>query len=1613
MTEPLRILLLEDHPTDAELIERFLKKSGLSLITLRVDQRDTFLNALNDFHPDAILADYSLPHFDGRLALDLVRARDPNLPFIFVTGALGEEGAVELLCNGANDYVLKHLLTRLPMALERALETARRQKALHQTEQFLRESEERFRAIVETTLDWIWEVDATGCYTYVSPASQRLLGYAPEEMLGQHLTAFMLPAEAARIASRIAEIAAAQAPFSLLENTCVHRDGTLVEMETSGIPIFAADGQLLGYRGIDREITERKRQVATLLLQARRASALLELPRAADRLDEVEFMQVGQELAEELTESRIAFIHFVNDDQETIELVTWSRRTLENYCEAAFDQHYPISQAGVWADALRDRTPVVFNDYASAPYKHGLPEGHAELIRLISVPVMEGDRVRMIAGVGNKDSLYTELDVESVQLIANEIWRIVRQRRAELALRESEERFHALFENMRSGVCVYDASDDGTEFYFRDTNRAVERIEQVKSADLVGKPVTEVFPGMAASGLLAVWQRVWRSGQSEYVSPTFYQDERISGWRENFVYRLPHGELVTVYEDVSERKALELALEESRERLALALEGSDMGMWDWQVQTGKTELNERWAEMLGYTLAELQPTTLQTWLDLCHPDDRELAKQKLAQHFQGVTSHYECELRLRHKAGYWLWVLDRGKVVARDDNGQPLRMAGTHLDITARKRADEELRKLLLAVEQSPTSIVITDLNAQIEYANPAFTRVSGYTLEEANHQNPRILQSGNTPRWVYDELWKTLNAGQVWRGEFHNRRKDGSDYVELAIISPVRQPDGQITHYLAVKEDITSHKLVEEELKHYRLHLEELVETRTAELKTTEERSRLILESSADGLYGEDVDGFATFINPAACAMIGYTAEQVLGQCMHDLIHHRHADGSPYPKEDCPIQRALLHGEVLRQDEDVFWHADGHSFPVSYSSHPMYRNGELIGAVVSFFDISVQKQTEAAREAALTEAERLARLKSEFLANMSHEIRTPLNAVLGFAQIGVRQSDGRKSQDFFKRILDSGQMLLGIVNDILDFSKIEAGKLNLEQGLLDVRDVIEHAADQLRERASDRGLELQVNIAPNLPATCQGDALRLTQVLGNLLSNAIKFTEHGSVSLAVESCHCLEGCQVSVDSGQPTSNPPLDATEHSASAATVLCPLPTANCLRFTVTDTGIGMTEQQLARLFRPFEQADGSITRRFGGTGLGLAISKRLVDMMGGIISASSQLGKGSCFAVRIPLLDARGIITDAVTHTPVTSLPSNPLQRLRGLVILVAEDNPVNRLVLEELLRDEGCWLMQVENGLQAVEQVMENTPDTFDLVLMDVQMPVMDGFEAARQIHAHAPLLPIVGLTAHALPSERQQCLNAGMIDHVAKPVELDTLVNVILKYTALPQTAIAAVHPLLPEVSAEVQNNEAQLIDWTALALRYHSRPEFLPKLLESVLVGCVTYPADLRHAASRGEMTRLAFLAHTLKGTAGNLFAKRLQTLAATIEFNARAELPEAGRQAFQLATLLEALLRDITRRLETFAAPALDLAPEVDSVVMAALINQLEALLMIDDTAVNTIFEEHEALLLRFFGEQVRQFGRQIERFDYQAALETLRTFNSTAFSTLPPAPPAAAGD
>jgi len=530
--------------------------------------------------------------------------------------------------------------------------------------------------------------------------------------------------------------------------------------------------------------------------------------------------------------------------------------------------------------------------------------------------------------------------------------------------------------------------------------------------------------------------------------------------------------------------------------------------------------------------------------------------------------------------------------------------------------------------------------------------------------------------------------------------------------------------------------------LKLHHDHLEELVEQRTGELMATEARASHILESSADGLYGVDRDGVITFINPAACALLGYRPEQVIGRSGHAQFHHSKPDGTPYPVVDCPSHNALLLGRGVRVDNEVYWHADGHPVPVMYAIHPMVQVGKVTGAVISFVDMREQRAAAQARERALIAAENLARVRSEFLANMSHEIRTPLNGVLGFAEIGLRHyQNSEKARDAFTKIVASGTRLLGVINDILDFSKIEAGKLTIEQTEVRLAEVVGHAVDLVRDRAEAKQIKLQVMLAPDLPPTCISDPLRIGQVLLNVLSNAVKFTEQGSISLSL------------------------------------LCE---REQLVFSLTDSGIGMSERQLGELFNPFQQADASASRRFGGTGLGLAISKRILDLMGGAITVHSQSGVGSTVEFRLPYVPSAPLAIECpAVCADETSLGAKPLA---GISLLCAEDEPVNQAILEEILREDGARVVMVGNGREAVECVLRDGRDAYDIVLMDLQMPEMDGYEATRRILELAPDLPIIAQTAHAFLEDRERCMAAGMVAHLAKPIDPDALVKMVRQH---------------------------------------------------------------------------------------------------------------------------------------------------------------------------------------------------------------------------------------
>ncbi len=389
---------------------------------------------------------------------------------------------------------------------------------------------------------------------------------------------------------------------------------------------------------------------------------------------------------------------------------------------------------------------------------------------------------------------------------------ITENKLAENALLLSEGRFRSLFESMSNGVAIYRALKEGEDFVFLDFNEAAEKIERISRSQVIGRSVLDVFPGMREFGLFDVFQRVWRTGNAERYPVKEYKDNRIQGWKDNFVYKLPSGEIVAVYSDETGRIKAEEALKNSQERFDLALKGADLGAWDLDMRNGRTVINERAANIFGYRLDEIEPT-LDFWQSLLHPDDVSQTLVAFQEHLAGNTDSYEAEYRVKTKSGEYKWISARAKVMERDAEGRALRVTGTLQDITDRKKADEQEKSLVKAVEQAAEGIVITDASGVIQYANPAEEAITGYSRDELIGQKPSIFKTDKHNRNFYDHLWGSITRGNVWLGRFVNKRKDGTEYYEDASISPIYDKLGNLTNFVAVKHDVTKQLALQEQL--------------------------------------------------------------------------------------------------------------------------------------------------------------------------------------------------------------------------------------------------------------------------------------------------------------------------------------------------------------------------------------------------------------------------------------------------------------------------------------------------------------------------------------------------------------------------------------------------------------------------------------------------------------------------------------------------------------------------------------------------------------------------------------------------------------------------------
>jgi PAS domain S-box-containing protein len=696
-------------------------------------------------------------------------------------------------------------------------------------------------------------------------------------------------------------------------------------------------------------------------------------------------------------------------------------------------------------------------------------------------------------------------------------------------------------------------------------------------------------------------------------------------------------------------------------------------------------------------------------------------------------------IRNQDKEGDQLW-LDTTIIPSLDDNNEVEQYISVRHDVTSIKKAQNELKMLRRAIEFSPTSIVITKTDGTIEYVNKKFSEVSGYSFDEAVGGSPNMLKTDYHRKEFYDDMWKTIKSGNIWKGQFRNKRKNGDFYWENASIAPIFNTEGEITHYVALKEDISSAKLAEDAL----------------------ERSNSLFRAAMDaineGFISYDLEGKVTAYNPKFLELLDLSPSTVLEEQIDvfkvlvtnvqgrvemfaQMQRHRKDDDASY-EEDITLRS----GRVLSM----------------YSNPQLDSEDQIIGRVWSFMDITkrieseqmmreytkaLEKVTEELDQEqrklsetveklriAKNQAEAATKAKSEFLANISHEIRTPLNSILGFTQLLQKTIEGEEQVKQLHSIKASGKSLLLLINDILDLSKIEANRLELKYENVNIKVLLDEIKNIFMLNATNKGLDLLLEFSENLPSVLVTDEIRIRQILFNLLGNAIKFTSTGSVWIKCSAINKNEDENISD--------------------------------IEFVVQDTGIGIREDQIEAIFESFKQQSGQSAKKYGGTGLGLAITKRLVEMMGGTISVESEVNNGTAFTVfieKVEFFEDEIIVKEDEERYKFKRI---------GLFRRISEEN----LDIEMMLLDYSMYeYNSIENGIPCLER------DEIEIVLFDLRIGKEKIAKYYNDIRASEMLTEIMicGITDDDLSDVDKELIDLldGIIDTNCNPHAFDMMIG--------------------------------------------------------------------------------------------------------------------------------------------------------------------------------------------------------------------------------------------
>ncbi|MFP4555833.1 MAG: PAS domain S-box protein [Bacteroidales bacterium] len=908
--------------------------------------------------------------------------------------------------------------------------------------------------------------------------------------------------------------------------------------------------------------------------------------------------------------------------------------------------------------------------------------------------------------------------------------------------KKTHAKFKAIFDNANDAIFLMDPNK------IRDCNKITIKLFGYQKEEIIGASPAQLSPKYQPDGLLSDGKSrdyLQRAAKGEAM---FFEwvHQKADGTLFNSEISLNRlqidGEVIiqAVVKDITERKHYEESLRISEQRLRMVIDATNDAIWDWDLTTNKAFFSDRYYTMLGYEPGEFE-ASYESWRELLHPNDLKFTEIVVKKYLEEKETDYNLEFRMRTKEGEWRWIQARGKIVERDRDNKPLRLVGTHTDITDRKLVEEELKEsynfVQSVLDTIPVRVFWKDNNLKYLGCNKVFANDAGFKnpqdvvgltdldlpwSKEADQyrSDDLAIMKSKFPKLNFEEPQTALNGDKLW--------------LRTSKI-PLRDSNGKVIGILGTYDDITQSKKYNEIIELERAYFEQL------------------FESAPEGIVLLDVDDKVIRCNEEFVRMFGYTQQEMKGKPINSFIV-----SDELKEEGLHLTNTVAAGDVVMH-ETLRKRKDGTQVHVSILGKPIYFKGGKLAVYGIYRDITDRKvveeelisknhEIEAQNEeyriineelyVAKQKAEESDKLKSAFLANMSHEIRTPMNGILGFSQLLTDPNIPEVEVKQYVEVIQScGNQLLGIINDLIDISKVESNQITISKRDTDVNKIINEQLLLFKQKAEEKGVDISCQTGlPDYKAEIVTDEGRLKQVVSNLLANALKFTNEGYIKFGYE----LKG-----------------------------------DYLEFYVKDTGVGISPKHHEIIFQRFRQVETKISTQVGGTGLGLAISKAYIEKMGGEIWVDSDTGKGTTFFFTIPYKPGMSVIE----HEDKEVLEH--INKIKPDVnVLVAEDDDVNFFFIKEMLADYPINIVRAIDGQEAVDIVADGTD--IDLVLMDIKMPRLDGYEATKQIKQIRWNLPVIVQTAYAFSSDENKANEAGCDDYISKPIDRLRFIELMAKH---------------------------------------------------------------------------------------------------------------------------------------------------------------------------------------------------------------------------------------